>query len=434
MQPPHTVSKRKFDVIIVGAGIVGLSCAYHILSEEPSTNVLLIEKAPSAGQGDTAKSGAAIRNMFTSEVNRLLAETSIDFYSHIQDGLGFPLRLEFVGYLWLLTSGMVEHFYPIIERMRRTGIALKVWDSQELSEMLPESKLHVNHDDKEAQIMRLSSIVKGVQGLRCGTIGPEKLVEFYEAETRKMGATIHYSEPVRSLTIGPKLDLPREPLVWQRTNVTGVETFKGNYEAECTILATGAWTPSLLDPLGIDSHIRTKKRQVFSLKGPGVRSLLYAKGFNEQGVLPLTIVPPCSAYIKPNRVDASVWVGVSDYVGRSFAFEEEPIAEQEFYEYNIYPVISHYFPHFLNVRPFNKWAGHYDMNTVDANPYIFEFPGLIVAVGTSGSGIIKADAIGRIVAAAHMKKEIATLYGGKHFKVSRLGIETRDVEPEGFVI
>jgi len=59
---------------------------------------------------------------------------------------------------------------------------------------------------------------------------------------------------------------------------------------------------------------------------------------------------------------------------------------------------------------------------------------LIVAVGMSGSGMMKADAVGRIVAAAQAGKETATLYGGKHFKVARLGIETRQVEPEGFVI
>jgi hypothetical protein len=47
---------------------------------------------------------------------------------------------------------------------------------------------------------------------------------------------------------------------------------------------------------------------------------------------------------------------------------------------------------------------------------------------------MKADAIGRIVAATYAKEDIATLYGGKHFRVSRLGVETRDVEHEEFVI
>jgi FAD-dependent oxidoreductase domain-containing protein 1 len=74
------------------------------------------------------------------------------------------------------------------------------------------------------------------------------------------------------------------------------------------------------------------------------------------------------------------------------------------------------------------------LNTTDGNPYVFEESGLIVAVGMSGSGMMKADALGRIVAATQAGRDTAMLYGGKHFKVARLGIETREVEPERFVI
>ena len=43
------------DVLVVGAGIVCLASAYHIKRQEPSVKVLVIEKAPAPGQGDTAK-------------------------------------------------------------------------------------------------------------------------------------------------------------------------------------------------------------------------------------------------------------------------------------------------------------------------------------------------------------------------------------------
>lgn len=44
------------------------------------------------------------------------------------------------------------------------------------------------------------------------------------------------------------------------------------------------------------------------------------------------------------------------------------------------------------------------MNVIDANPYLFEETRLIVAIGTSGSGIMKAAAVGGMVAAAHAKQ------------------------------
>jgi glycine/D-amino acid oxidase-like deaminating enzyme len=431
-----TSQSQKFDVIIVGAGIVGLSGAYHILSQNPGCKVAVVEKAASAGQGDTGRTVAGLRNTFTSEVNRLLAESSIDFYKHIQEDLKFDLGLRFVGYLWLLTAQLAERLQPAIDRMRKDGVALKLWRLNQLSNMLPQSRLTVDSNDEEAKLLGLCSIDMGLQGLKCGTLAAEKLVEFYEREIRRLGATIRYGERVDSFILEPrqKLGLPREPLVWQDARVTGVVTNRGKILAEQTVLAAGCWSTDLLNNLGIDSHVRVKKRQVFALRGSGVSSLLFSKGFNEQGVLPLTLIPPHLIYLKPNQNEGTFWVGVSDHVGRPFIFEEEPITENDFYTYNIYPPMSHYFPCLKDVKPFNNWAGHYDLNTIDGNPYIFEDSGLIVADGTSGSGMMKADAIGRIIAAAHAKRDIVTLYGGKHFKVANLGIETRQVEHEEFVI
>jgi FAD-dependent oxidoreductase domain-containing protein 1 len=430
------LESQEFDVIVVGAGIVGLASAYHILSQDPGCRVVVVEKATSAGQGDTAKTVAGIRNTFTSEVNRLLSETSIDFYKHVQEELKFDLRLDFVGYLWLLTAELAAQVEPLVHRMKKDGVALRVWQPDQLSKMLPQSRLTIDSDDQEAKIMGLSSIAMGLQGLKCGTLAAEKLVEFYEREIRKLGGSMQYGERVNSFILEPrhKLGLPHEPLVWQDARVEGVVTNRGEIRAEQTVLAAGSWSTDLLNNLGIDSHVRTKKRQVFALKGTGVSNLLFSKGFNKQGVLPMTLIPPRLIYLKPNRSEATFWVGVSDYVGRPFTFDDEPTAEDDFYAYNIYPIMSHYFPHFENVRPFSKWAGYYDLNTIDGNPYIFEDSGLIVADGTSGSGMMKADAIGRIVAAALAKKDIATLYGGRHFRVGKLGIETRQVEREEFVI
>jgi FAD-dependent oxidoreductase domain-containing protein 1 len=430
------LESQEFDVIVVGAGIVGLASAYHILSQDPGCRVVVVEKSTSAGQGDTAKTVAGIRNTFTSEVNRLLSETSIDFYKHVQEELKFDLRLDFVGYLWLLTAELAAQVEPLVHRMKKDGVALRVWQPDQLSKMLPQSRLTIDSDDQEAKIMGLSSIAMGLQGLKCGTLAAEKLVEFYEREIRKLGGSMQYGERVNSFILEPrhKLGLPHEPLVWQDARVEGVVTNRGEIRAEQTVLAAGSWSTDLLNNLGIDSHVRTKKRQVFALKGTDVSNLLFSKGFNKQGVLPMTLIPPRLIYLKPNRSEATFWVGVSDYVGRPFTFDDEPTAEDDFYTYNIYPIMSHYFPHFENVRPFSKWAGYYDLNTIDGNPYIFEDSGLIVADGTSGSGMMKADAIGRIVAAALAKKDIATLYGGRHFRVGKLGIETRQVEREEFVI
>ena len=58
----------------------------------------------------------------------------------------------------------------------------------------------------------------------------------------------------------------------------------------------------------------------------------------------------------------------------------------------------------------------------------------MVVGGASGSGIMKADAMGRIAAALYSGEEYALLYDGEKFRVSDLGLRDRRVEPEKLVI
>lgn len=92
----------KYDAVIVGAGILGLSTAYHIKNENPNTQILVIDKFGAGGQGNTAKSACGFRCLFTSSTNFLLADSSVEFYRHIQNDLEVDLKMRFIGYLVLL--------------------------------------------------------------------------------------------------------------------------------------------------------------------------------------------------------------------------------------------------------------------------------------------------------------------------------------------
>ena len=426
----------KFDVLIVGAGIIGLSCAYHIKSKNPDLQVMVLDKAAAAGQGDTAKSAGAFRNVFTSEVNRLLADTSIDFYHHVQRDLGFNLDLHFVGYLWLLTEQEFERLEGLLDSVRREGVEVKIWDRENLREMIEGMSVGFARDDEEAGVLRLGNIFKGMQGVKCGTVSPDLVVNFYEQEFRKIGGLVRYNTKVESLLLEPtsKLGIPGEPLLWQDKRVVGVKTNGGKMFAETTVVAAGRWSNQLLDGVGIDARIKPKKRQFFSLRSPKIEVLLNTKGFNEHNVMPFTILPRAGVLMRPEPTERGFWIGGADELGRPFMFEEDPQAERDYYTYSIYPILSKYFPQFKDVAPTNMWAGLYDINTLDANPHISEEAGAIVAAGMSGSGIMKADAIGRVVAALYAKKEYADLHGERKIKVARLGVTERDVGIEKFVL
>ena len=230
------------------------------------------------------------------------------------------------------------------------------------------------------------------------------------------------------------LGLPGEPYVWQDKSIAGIETAKGPISADVTVVAAGARTAMLFDPIGLDCFMKPKKRQIFQLKSGSLDRLLSTKGFNEQNTIPFTILPKGGVYFRPVRGEKVFWVSAADDVGRAFSFEEEPSAEEAYFTMNIYPILSEYFPCFTNVRPSNSWAGFYDINSLDGTPVVDKIDNCILATGMSGSGIMKADSIGRLVAAIYDGKKEAPLFSNRTISTNILGLRNRNVGQEQFVI
>ena len=150
--------------------------------------------------------------------------------------------------------------------------------------------------------------------------------------------------------------------------------------------------------------------------------------------MPFLILPKPKIWIKPALEEKAIWVGLADEFPREFKVEDDPQPEMTFYEYGLYPVIIKYLPQFKDARPYSSWAGLYAINTIDEQPIIFEAHGVLVVSGASGSGIMKADAIGRIAAALYAGMEYAELFGGERIKTTTFSIEKRETEPERFVL
>ena len=423
------------DVLVVGAGVLGLSSAYHIKRNDPKKRVLVIDRNGGPGQGNSAKSEGAFRNIFTSETNYLLADSTIDWFSHLQNDLGYDLKLAHIGYLWLFSEAQHRRLEDAFNAMRRRGVELRTFGKGDLKRMIPDLVTDFK-DDEEAEILGLEAVDVGVQGVKCGSIDADALVRSYESEFIKLGGEIKYSTTATKLMLKPEVELgiPGEPFIWQKRRVTGAETNRGVIQAETTVVAAGVWSERLLDPIGLDAAMRPKKRQIFVFKDQRLDGLLKVKELNEYGALPLTILPRAGIYLKAELTEGSIWLGCADSLGRSFGLEDDPQPEEEYYTDNIYHVLVKYFPCFQDVRPMNMWAGQYAINSFDEIPVVAPAPGMIYVGAASGSGIMKSDALGRIVAALYAGEKEAELFGGRRFRVEDLGIHTRNVEREEFVL
>jgi glycine/D-amino acid oxidase-like deaminating enzyme len=79
------------------------------------------------------------------------------------------------------------------------------------------------------------------------------------------------------------------------------------------------------------------------------------------------------------------------------------------------------------------WAGQYAINGLDKLPIVAPAPGMIYVGAASGSGFMKSDALGRIVATLFCGEKEAELFDGRYFRVADIGVERRNVDKELFV-
>lgn len=427
----------------MGAGILGVATAYYLQKNSPDKTILLVDKLPDTGQANTAMSAAAVRNMFSSSTNQLLTDTSIDFFRHIQENLKFDLTLHLCGYLWLLSNHQFNEpsVQDWMKRMEANDIAYRAIAKSELKKLLPGLVTDFSNDE-EAKIMNLNPVDYALFGADCGVLDPSLLVQFYKDEFMKLTKVKpRFNLTVHQLLLEAEssLGLPGEPFAWQNKQVTGIRSSQGTIQAEKVVLAVGPWTNALLDPVGIPSYVKAKKRQLFIVAGsehPPLEKLLFNKEFSNAGFIPFTILPSGGVYMRGVPEEKSFWIGCADKVGRAYKYnmdDDDYNAERTYYEQSIYPVLSKYFPAFTNLRPTNMWAGSYSYS-VDAIPLVYEHSGVIVVTGASGSGIMKADAIARMADALYRGETDAKLYGGRTIPATSLGLTHRKVERENVLI
>lgn len=422
---------------------MGVASAYYLQKNNPDKTILLVDSQPDAGQANTAMSAAAVRNMFASTTNQLLTDTTIDFFRHIQEDLKFNLALHFCGYLWLLSDQQFKD--PSVQNwmqcMETNDISYRVIERPELQNSLP-SLVTEFPDDEEASLMNLKPVDYALFGSECGVLDPSLLVKFYKEEFLKLARVKpRFNHTVNKLLLEATqpLGLPGEPLAWQDKQVIGIQSSEGTFHADKVVLAVGPWTNALLDPVGIPSYVKAKKRQLFIVAAsdhPQLEELLFTTEFSDAGFIPFTILPSGGVYFRGVPEEKSFWIGCGDKIGRAYKYnmdDDDYNAERAYYEQSMYPVLIKYFPAFANIRPTNMWAGAYTYS-VDAIPLVYEHSGVIVVTGASGSGIMKADAIARMADALYRGEKDAHLFGGRTIPSGSLGLTHRKVEIESVII
>ncbi len=348
------------DVIIIGAGSVGVPTAMSLA--ELGIKPLVIDLHPSPGQGENKHAIGGIRATHSTRGKILTCSRSLEIFAGWQQLHGDNIE-------WL-KGGYV---YPVYRQE----------DEQMLKGLLPVQKKFGLKIDYVAP-QQIKALVPGINpaGLRGGTVAPDdgsispllSVNAFYNRALR-LGAEFHFEEKISRI-------------LCQKDKVVGVVTDKSQYYTEVVVDAAGPFSPELGKTVNInlpiipDSHegaITEPVQPFFECMvvdirpAPGSKNYYFYQNKHGQVIFCITPDPPI---IGKDKRETSIFLP------------------------QVCARMVQLLPRLKNLRVRRTWRGLYPM-TPDGSPLVGwnrQVKGLLHASGMCGQGLMLAPGVSEVVA------------------------------------
>jgi len=349
------------DVVVVGAGVVGASVAWHL--RRRGARVTIVDRADAPGAGSTRLATGGFRAQFSTEINVRLSLLARDKLRCFADEIGADPGYRPVGYLWLAHSRAALAALAEAQAVqRRAGLG-------EARLLVPGEIAAVN------PTVRLDGIEGAAYCPSDGFIAALAILRGYLAAAERAGVTTRLGVRV----IGFERDAAGR--------ITVVRTSGGDLAAGAVVDAAGPWAAELARLAGVTLPVFPLRRQVASTVPSGVISpdlpmtLWTDDGFHvrERDGRVLLLWPTPGNPADP--FDASV--------------EDEWLAEVARKAAERVPRLSG-----VPIDRARSWAGLYEMSP-DKHAIVGAAPGcenLYFVNGSSGHGVMHAPALGHLLA------------------------------------
>ena len=345
-----------FDVGVIGAGIHGVSAAYHLARR--GVRVVLVDPRPPAG-GPTGRSSAICRAYYTNTFLARCARDSIAMFADFEEITGVSAGFVRTGLVFLHPPEDADGMRASAARLNDLGIAVDVLEGDAIAAGAPG--------------FDLTGIGVAAFERDAGYADPHAATDgLFRAATRA-GAQARMGRGVDRLMPDP---------VGGATLV-----LDDGAELSCGIvlIAAGPWTKPLAAlagadlPLTVERHIVATFRWGSVTPAPAYGDLVGGYYFRPEGD-DLYLVGP--THEAPN-------VDPDDFVGSIQPDEVEDLARR----------VTARVPRLEASEVHGGWASLYDVSP-DWQPVIGQVaPGVFVDAGTSGHGFKLAPALGEHVAA-----------------------------------
>jgi len=114
------------DVIVVGAGVLGASSAFHLA--RAGLSVVVVDSFGGPAEGSTGRSFASIRAQWADPLNIELSWRSIQAYRSFPEAHGIDVGYRPSGYLFLVPEAGWEAQLAAVELQREHGVPVDVLD------------------------------------------------------------------------------------------------------------------------------------------------------------------------------------------------------------------------------------------------------------------------------------------------------------------
>ena len=224
------------EVVIIGAGIVGASVAYH-LAIRGCTDVLILEKAETPITGSTAFSAGGVRHQFAREVNIRLSKYSIERLKNFSEEVGGHADLRQTGYLFLINKEDTwSQFQEQVRLQRSLGVQVELLEPRDVLKYVPGT--------------RLDDIVGATFGADDGFCDPYGIASGYLKRAHELGVRVELSTPVTGAQLfGNRL--------------MAVETPDGLVSGKFVVNACGAWSGQVASLFGVDLPVQPYRRNAY---------------------------------------------------------------------------------------------------------------------------------------------------------------------------
>jgi glycine/D-amino acid oxidase-like deaminating enzyme len=222
---------RAYDVIVVGAGVIGTSAAAALASS--GLSVAVVTGGPVlAGVSATAASGGLVRGYEPDAYLRWLALRSHELLWGRPDRRREVIGHRVTGSLVCLTAAETEQADAVVDELLDRGIQARLLDRRELARRWPS--------------LGTDGIVAALWEPTGGYADPRRAAALFLDEARQHGAAVYDTQAVALLFGG-------------ESAVHGIVTMGGDLLARAVVLAAGCGTPALLPP---ETRLAVRTRRV----------------------------------------------------------------------------------------------------------------------------------------------------------------------------